>query len=364
LDSRNQFNTLDALLTSVEEKRETCRLGSLSQAYVLAEISDRTGTPPLKKETETPTVIYQPAVSGVTTFSRLPQIAEADGEEIDLAVLGIPFDGLVTYRPGARFGPSAIRQSSVFCRGYSQQTEVGVYERLRSFDAGDVNVNLFDYEETFRQVERRVGELHARGAAVVSLGGDHSILLPLLRATSRKYPGLTLVQFDAHTDTSDATSGHKFHHGTAVRSVIEEGLVRGDHIFQMGIRGSVSSAGYNDYAKQAGIHILDMRGFHDPNARGAFLETLRAVAGTGPCYLTFDIDGVDPAFAPGTGTPVVGGLTSFEALDTLRSLKGLRFVGGDVVEVAPAYDHSEITSLLAAAIAFETAALIALARAT
>ena len=318
----------------------------------------------MKKETEPPAVIYHPAIGGVTTFSRLPQITEPCGEEIDLAVLGIPFDGLVTYRPGARFGPSAIRQSSVFCRGYSQQMEVGVYERLRSFDAGDVNVNLFDYEETFRQIERRVGELQSRGAAVVSLGGDHSILLPLLRATSRKHLGLTLVQFDAHTDTSDGTSGHKFHHGTAVRNVIEEGLVRGDHVFQIGIRGSLSSAAYNDYAKQVGIHVLDMHGFHDQGARRAFLETLREVAGTGPCYLTFDIDGVDPAFAPGTGTPVVGGLTSFEALDTLRSLKGLRFVGGDVVEVAPAYDRSEITSLLAAAIAFETAALIALARAT
>jgi agmatinase len=242
--------------------------------------------------------------------------------------------------------------------------EVGVYERLRSFDAGDVNVNLFDYEETFRQIERRVGELQGRGAAVLSLGGDHSILLPLLRATSSKHPGLTLVQFDAHTDTSDATSGHKFHHGTAVRNVIEEGLVRGDRIFQIGIRGSISSVAYNDYAKRAGIHVLDMNGFHDPNSRASFLEQLREVAGTGPCYLTFDIDGVDPAFAPGTGTPVVGGLTSFEALDMMRSLRGLRFVGGDVVEVAPAYDRSEITSLLAAAIAFEIAALIALARAT
>jgi agmatinase len=317
----------------------------------------------LKQDSDSPDLIYQPAVGGGSTFSGLPQLSHAGVEEIDLAVLGIPFDGLVTYRPGARFGPRAIRQSSILCRGYSPQLEVGVYERLRAFDAGDVNVNLFDYEETFRRIEARVADLQNRGAAVVSLGGDHSILLPILRATSRKYPNLTLIQFDAHTDTSDATSGHKHHHGTSIRSVVEEGLVRGGHIFQIGIRGSIASAAYQDYAKAAGIHTLDMQGFHHPQRRDEFLATLRAVAGANPCYLTFDIDGVDPAFAPGTGTPAVGGLTSFEALNTLCALKGLRVIGGDVVEVAPAYDSSEITSLLAAAIAFELAALIALARA-
>jgi agmatinase len=317
----------------------------------------------LKNNSDSPNLIYQPAVSGNSTFSRLPQLDDAVDAEIDLAVLGIPFDGLVTYRPGARFGPRAIRQSSVLCRGYSQQMEVGVYEQLRAFDAGDVNVNLFDYEETFRQIEARVTDLQKRGAAVVSLGGDHSILLPILRVTRRKYPDLTLIQFDAHTDTSDATSGHKFHHGTSVRNAIEEGLIRGDRIFQIGIRGSVASAAYRDYGKQAGIRTLDMRGFHDASRRAEFLETLREVAGANPCYLTFDIDGIDPAFAPGTGTPAVGGLTSFEALDMLSALKGLQFIGGDVVEVAPAYDSSEITSLLAAAIAFELAALITHARA-
>lgn len=305
--------------------------------------------------------IYQPAVSGPATFCRLPQLTES--ADVDLAVLGVPFDGLVTYRPGARFGPSAIRQSSVLCRSYSKQMEADVFKRLRAFDAGDVNVNAFDYEETFRRIELSVEELHGRGAAVVALGGDHSILLPLLRATSRRHPGLTLVQFDAHTDTSDATSGHKFHHGTAIRNAIDEGLVRGDRVFQIGIRGSVASASYHDYAKRAGIRALDMNGFHRPDERASFLAALRETAGAGPCYITFDVDSVDPAFAPGTGTPVVGGLTSFEALDMMRSLKGLRFVGGDVVEVAPAYDRSDITSLLGATIAFETAALISLARA-
>jgi agmatinase len=344
-------------------KRQTSRRCSLWQSLLSLKSQIELELTPLKKVTDAPTVIYQPAVGGSSTFSNLPQLTNAGVEEVDLAFLGIPFDGLVTYRPGARFGPRAIRQSSVLCRGYSPQLEVGVYERLRAFDAGDVNVNLFDYEETFRQIETRVVDLQQRGAAVVSLGGDHSILLPILRATSRKYPNLTLIQFDAHSDTSDATSGHRHHHGTSIRSVIEEGLVRGDHIFQIGIRGSIASAAYQDYAKGAGIRTLDMQGFHQPETHARFLETLREVAGANPCYLTFDIDGVDPAFAPGTGTPAVGGLTSFEALNTLCALKGLHFIGGDVVEVAPAYDSSEITSLLAAAIAFELAALIALARA-
>ncbi|MBV9957330.1 MAG: agmatinase [Acidobacteria bacterium] len=315
------------------------------------------------EETHPSGSLYAPAVSGLMTFSRLPHALQPGQAEIDLAILGIPFDGLVTFRPGARFGPNAIRQSSVLCRNYSQQMEVGVYEQLRAIDAGDVNVNPFNYEETFRQIEARVSELQSPGAAVVSLGGDHSILLPILRATSTNYPGLTLIQFDAHTDTSEGTlSGHRYHHGTSVRMAIEEGLIEGTRIFQIGIRGSVSSSAYNDFAKEAGINILDMQGFHDRLRRDAFLEKLHDVAGSAPCYLTFDVDGVDPAFAPGTGTPVVGGLTSFEALDLMRSLRGLRFIGGDVVEVAPPYDCAEITSLLAAEIAFEIAALIAITR--
>ena len=316
------------------------------------------------QETDPPGSYHQPSFSGITTFSRLPHITKIDDHEFDLAVLGIPFDGMVTNRPGARFGPNAIRQSSIRSRNYSQQMEVAVWDQLRSIDVGDVNINPFDYVETFREIEQRVSELQSRGAAVVSLGGDHSVLLPILRATSKKYPRLTVIQFDAHTDTSDEGWGQRFHHGTPVRRAIEEGLVDGSHIFQIGIRGSSGRASYNDYANQAGINILDMQGFHEPTLRLAFLQRLRGTAGSDPCYLTFDVDGVDPAFAPGTGTPVVGGLTSFEALNLMRSLRGLQFIGGDVVEVAPAYDCSEITSLLAATLAFEIAALIAIGRTT
>lgn len=312
------------------------------------------------QKTRPPNPPNQSAITGIRTFARLPQATAAD-EEIDLAILGIPFDSLVTFRPGARLGPNAIRQASGLCRNYSQQMAVGIFERLRAADVGDVDVDPFNYEETFRRIEDRVSQLECRGTAVVSLGGDHSVLLPILRATNKKYPQLTLIQFDAHTDTTDASpSGQRFHHGTPVRRAIEEGVIAGNRIFQIGIRGFVDS--YHEYTKEAGIHILDMQGVHNPGQREAFIRTLREVAGSGPCYLTFDIDGVDPAFAPGTGTPVVGGLTSFEAFDLMRSLRGLQFIGGDVVEVAPAYDQSEITSLLGAAIALEIGALIALAR--
>jgi agmatinase len=305
----------------------------------------------------------QTTIGSIRTFSRLPVLAPSEDGEIDLVVLGIPFDGLVTFRPGARFGPNAIRQASVLCRNYSQQMEVAVFDRLRACDAGDLNVNPFDCQEAFRQIEDGIRRLQARGASVVSLGGDHSILLPILRSTSAKHSDLTLIQFDAHSDVSDeGWFGQRYHHGTTIRRAIEEGTIQGSRVFQIGVRGFIESADYNNFSRQAGIRVLDMHGFHNAERREAFLETIRKVAGSGPCYLTFDVDGVDPAFAPGTGTPVIGGLTSFEALDMMRSLRGLQFIGGDVAEVAPAYDHAEITALLGATIALEIGALIALAR--
>jgi len=300
------------------------------------------------------------AFAGTETFGRL---SRDDGTSpIDLAIAGIPFDGLVTFRAGARFGPGAIRQSSVLCRSYSRSMEIAVYEKLRSVDAGDVSVNAFDYEATFRGIETAIGSLQDRGAAVISLGGDHSILIPIIRTIAPRHSGLTLIQFDAHTDTSEGLPEQRNHHGTMIRRALEAGLLEGPRVFQIGVRGSVHEESYDRYCQDAGIHRLDMRAFHDRERRSAFLETLRSTAGDGPCYITFDIDGVDPAFAPGTGTPVPGGLTSHEALDTLASLRGLRIVGGDVVEVSPPYDSSSITALLGAAIASEIAALIAVSR--
>ncbi len=306
---------------------------------------------------------WQPPVTGTGTFSRLPRCPEFGLGEVDLAILGIPWDGLVTYRPGARFGPQAIRQASIACRSYSQAMKVDVFKNLKSVDAGDVDVSIFDFEETFSRIETRVAELQQAGAAVVSIGGDHSVLLPILRATSAKHRQLTLIHIDAHTDTSDTGGNPPHHHGTCIRDAIEEGLIKGERIFQIGIRGSFGDAEYLAYGEQSGINLLDMHDFHDPARKAEFTARLRETAGEGPCYLTFDIDGVDPAFAPGTGTPVPGGLSSFEAIDFLYDLRGLNFVGGDVVEVAPVYDiETQITSLLAASIVLQIAALVAIGK--
>lgn len=307
---------------------------------------------------------YPPAFSCDGSFGRLPLVANPTRDRADLAVLGIPYDGLVTFRPGARLGPKAIRAASTLCRNYSLQMDVAVYEQLRCVDAGDVAVNTFDFDATFRSIESHVGQLLDQQIMPVCLGGDHSVLLPILRAMSQRHRDLTLVQFDAHTDTSDESNGQKYHHGTCVRRAVEEGLVAGERIFQIGIRGSVATGETLGFAREAGIHMLGMAGFHEAKLRRDFLDQLRRTASSGPVYITFDVDGVDPAFAPGTGTPVIGGLTSFEALQTLQALRGLNIIGGDVVEVAPPYDHSDITALLGAGLAYEIAALIAVGKAS
>lgn len=307
---------------------------------------------------------WQQPVFATSTFARLPYLPNPAKGEADIAILGVPWDGLVTYQPGARFGPREIRQASITSRSFSQHMNVSVFEEARVVDTGDVKISNFDYQKTFQNIEARAYALQSNNISVVSLGGDHSILLPLMRAAHKSYGEFTLVQFDAHTDTSVAEDT-LHHHGTCIRNAIDEGLVKGSQVFQIGIRGSFGSADYLDYGDSAGINVLDMHGFHDQQRRSDFIERIHEVANGKPCYLTFDIDGVDPAFAPGTGTPVPGGLSSFEAIDTLRALRGLNFIGGDVVEVAPVYDNrANITSLLAASITLQICALVAIGNRT
>jgi len=299
------------------------------------------------------------------TFMQLPALVATNtpGNRVrggQLAVLGIPWDGSVTCRRGASAGPKAIREASRLCRSHSLLMGVEVFGRLPGRDAGDVAVRTGDPAETMERIAACVTELHDAGADVIALGGDHSVLVPILRATSRRHAGLTLIQIDAHFDTTDAGGPPWRHHGTCVRDAIAEESVAGHRVFQIGLRGSVGTRDYFRFAEEQGISLLTMCGAHDPAGRAAFLARLRRQAGDGPCYLTFDIDGVDPAFAPGTGTPVPGGFTSYEALALLREFKGLNVVGADVVEVAPAYDSpGQITSLLAAALVLELGALIA-----
>jgi len=306
---------------------------------------------------------WQPAYSPTVTFSRLPFVEKLIEGEADIAVMGIPWDGLVTCRPGARFGPLEIRQASANCRNYSQHMQLSVYEHSRVVDVGDIDTSENNTKEIFGRIESRTYELYKMGVSVVSLGGDHSILVPLLRALRRNQKEFMLIQIDAHTDTSECSNTQQYHHGTCIRNVIDEGLIAGSNIFQIGIRGSFGSADYLEYGRKQGINVMDMHDFHNPGYRCNFLDRLRETAGTKPCYITFDIDGVDPAFAPGTGTPVPGGLSSYEAINLLRDLRGLNCIGGDVVEVAPVYDNqSQITSLLGAGIAQQIISLIALSR--
>lgn len=305
--------------------------------------------------------LKSPRFGDVVTFNRLPWVRDLEDLKSaapDVVLLGVPFDGGTTFRPGSRFGPRAIREASVLNRNYHPTHQVDVFEKLRVVDGGDILVNPLNLQVTYRNIESHLSQIHAFGARSVCVGGDHSILLPELRSVHKKFGQVTLIQFDAHTDTADGAWEEKYHHGTPVRRAIEEGLVRGDHVFQIGIRGPLTSATQNDFIRDSGINVLEIDEFFESKKRAEFLTRIKATAQGGPCFLTFDVDGVDPAFAPGTGTPVVGGMSSYDALRTLRELRGLHFVGADVVEVSPPYDHAEITALLGAAVVFEALGLM------
>ena len=303
--------------------------------------------------------LKSPRFGDPVTFNRLPYVSDISGKKVDVAILGIPFDGGTTFRPGARFGPRAVRDASVLSRNFHPTLRVHVYDRLNVVDGGDIPVNPLNMNTTMKNIESTLKRVHRAGARTICVGGDHSVILPDLRAVHAKFGTPTLIHFDAHTDTADAAWGEKFHHGTPIRRAIEEGLLDGRKIFQIGIRGPLTSPKQDDYLVEQKINVLDIDGFMDPRKRGSFFSKLKRVAGKGPCYLSFDVDAVDPAYAPGTGTPVVGGMTSYEALASLRALNGLRFVGANVVEVSPPYDHAEITALLGAAVVFEILALMA-----
>ncbi len=304
--------------------------------------------------------LQSPRFGDVATFNRLPYVPDFKGKSVDVAILGIPYDGGTTYRPGARFAPRAVRDASVLNRNYNPHVGVHVFERLNVVDAGDVAVNPIQIQKTLGAIEKRMTEIHEAGARTVCVGGDHSVLLGELRAVHRKFGQPVLIHFDAHNDTGDEAWGEKYHHGTPIRRAIEEGLVSGDRIFQIGVRGPMTSPSQDDYQRQQGIHVLDIDLFQDTAKRELFFEQIHRVAGKSPCFITFDVDGVDPAFAPGTGTPVVGGLTSREALACVRRLKGLHIVGADVVEISPPFDQSDLTSLLGAALVFEFLSLMAI----
>lgn len=296
-----------------------------------------------------------PRFAAPPTFMRLPHIPRP--EELDVALVGIPFDGGATYRPGPRFGPRNIRVQSAIIRPYNPALKINPFERKRVADFGDLAVNPLSIEDTFERIERGLAPLVKAGVIPLSVGGDHSILLPILRALARRHGPLALVQLDAHSDTWDSYFGSRHSHGTPVRRAIEEGILVPNAVVQIGLRGQVYGESDFDFSRNHGIAWISSEEFHRDGVP-RIKPLLRRVIDR-PCYLTFDIDVVDPAFAPGTGTPQVGGLSSAQAVELVRALRGLKLVGADVVEVSPPYDTGEITSLLAANILYEILCLVA-----
>lgn len=291
-----------------------------------------------------------PRYGGPATFARLPRIDEV--ERADVAVLGVPFDSGVSYRPGARFGPAHVRASSKLLRPYNPLQDVEPFAVQQVVDAGDVACNPFDIDEALRQVDAGVREVLDAGARPLTIGGDHTIALPLLRVMHEAHGPVAVVHFDAHLDTWDTYFGAPVTHGTPFRRASEEGLIDKTGSMHVGIRGPLYSR--EDLTDDqvlgfqvVGSHDLDDLGWH------GVVDRIRARVGDRPTYVSLDIDVLDPAFAPGTGTPEAGGLTSRELLAILRSFGSLNLVGADIVEVAPAYDHAEITGIAAAHAAYE-----------
>ena len=298
-----------------------------------------------------------PRFAGLVTFGRYPRFEDVSAENrpVDWAVFGVPFDGGVTYRPGARFGPRAIREESQYLKRYSLAHNVDVCERLSLCDAGDSPVAPYDCEANASRVYEFARGFEDRRARLLALGGDHSIAYACIRAAHERAGspkgGLALLHFDSHLDTVDAVWGEKWGHASPFRRAIEEGIVNPRRMISVGIKGPLNSADDLAFARDHGVTIIPGEEAARNGERGlrAFVRKL----GGAPAYVSFDIDCVDPAFAPGTGTPSVGGLTSAQALELVRSCAGANVVGGDVVEVLPDRDHAGITALLAAHIAFE-----------
>jgi agmatinase len=301
--------------------------------------------------------LENPRFAGIPTFMRLPHIPDA--RRLDVALIGVPFDGGTSYRPGPRFGPRHVRQQSAIIRPYHPVLHVSPFDLLRVADYGDLAVNPLSIEDTLQRIEAGLKTVLDQGAVPICVGGDHSILLPILRAMHRTHGPVAMIQLDAHSDTWDQYWGMKYSHGTPVRRAIEEGLLDETHVLQIGLRGQLYGPDDLDYAREHKIKMITAETVHD-HGMSVIHESLKGFQGR-KTYFSLDIDVVDPAFAPGTGTPQVGGLSSHQILTVVRTLAGLNFVGCDVVEVSPPYDSAEITSLLAANLVFEQLCLLCLA---
>lgn len=291
-----------------------------------------------------------PRYGGPSTFARLPRLDEV--ERTDVAIVGVPFDSGVSYRPGARFGPAHIRTSSKLLRNYNPVQDVEPFADQQVADAGDIACNPFDIQDAIKQIDEGVRGVLDTSSKLITIGGDHTIALPLLRVMHEMHGEIAVVHFDAHLDTWDTYFGAPVTHGTPFRRASEEGLIDKTASMHVGIRGPLYSRQDLTDDQVLGFQVIGAHDMDDMGWRGA-VEQIRARVGDRPTYVSLDIDVLDPAFAPGTGTPEAGGLTSRELLNILRSFGRLNLVGADIVEVAPAYDHAEITGVAAAHAAYE-----------
>jgi len=311
------------------------------------------------ESTESQSRAWRPRFSGIRTFARFPLATDLVG--VDVALVGIPFDTGVTYRPGARFGPAAIREHSSRIETYHPVLDVDVTAYLTVVDCGDTPVVPMETETSYRLISETVWAIVEHGAIPIGLGGDHSVSLPELRAVARRYGPVGLVHFDAHVDTWDTIWGTRYNHGTPFRRAVEEGLLDPHRSIQIGIRGSLGERAELEQSRELGFEVWTARETRRAGI-ARVLEAIRRRVGDGPVFVSFDIDFLDPTFAPGTGTPEIGGFATWEAQEFLWGLVGLRIVGADVVEVLPDRDPTGVTALIAANLAFDMLAVIAATR--
>jgi agmatinase len=300
--------------------------------------------------------LVSPRFSGIKTFMRLPHITTV--KDIDFAIVGVPSDAGASFRTGQRAGPAAIRQISVLLRHHNPIIGISPFEYVKGIDYGDLPVVPGYIEATDKKIEENLHPIINAGVIPILLGGDHAITLPELRAVARRHGPIALLHLDSHSDTDDQYFGKPYNHGTPFRRAIEENLILTDKSIQLGLRGSTYSADHLNIPKQLGFEIVTAEEIQEIGI-SRLIDVVRTRIGDAKVFLTFDIDFVDPAYAPGTGTPEVGGFTSRETLRIIRGLKDLHFIGFDLVEVLPAKDPSEITALLAANIIYEFISIIA-----
>lgn len=291
-----------------------------------------------------------PRFAGQGTFMRLPKVDTAEG--LDVAFVGIPMDHGASWRSGTRFGPAQVRHESAMIRPYGLQTGAAPFDTLQCADLGDIAVNTFNLQETIGLIKSAYDEILSHDVIPFGIGGDHTITLPILRAIAAKHGPVALVHVDAHADVNDEMFGEKETHGTVFRRAYEENLIDPKRVWQVGLRGTGYTAEDFDEARDWGFNlVLAQEIWHKSTAPLA--EKVRKAIGDGPVYFTYDIDSLDPAYAPGTGTPEIGGLTTPQAMEFIRGLRGLNFVGADLVEVSPPYDKTGNTALTGANIMFE-----------